>query len=443
MLLRQIPNLYSSGVELAARLRDLREEAGLTKTALAHPRYTVSYVSQIEAGKRKPSHEALGFFAGKLGVTTEFLGTGVPEDLEESLRYQLEEVRREIRAGRGEEAARVATPVIAQAEQYGLRRVHAEALSALGRARLLLGQVRTSVDAFEEALEGDLSAREAGIAVRGLADAYRSVGDLTYASEVVESFLTRKGEGPLDPGVVAQLQIVLVSIYFERGDVLRAERAARRALAAADEGSEPEVRVGAYWHASRVLAEAKRWDEALDFATRARIMTEELDDTRQSARLHNAYAYICLEAEPPRADEAAIHLDRAEALLMDLSASGADLAYVHTERARVALLRSRPDEAVVLCNLGLAEVGDDQLETARVLFIQGQAYSVLGRRGKAAEAFRRAAVIFGNHGARQQEALCWREIGELELAKGDTASAVKALRAGLQALGPPRPALVP
>ena len=40
--------------EFASRLREERQRAGLTKTALAKPRYTVSYISQIEAGRRTP-----------------------------------------------------------------------------------------------------------------------------------------------------------------------------------------------------------------------------------------------------------------------------------------------------------------------------------------------------------------------------------------------------
>ena len=62
----------------------------------------------------------------------------------------------------------------------------------------------------------------------------------------------------------------------------------------------------------------------------------------------------------------------------------------------------------------------------------------MGRRTDAGRCLQRAAVIFGRNAARQYEAMAWREIGELHLAEGDTASAVKALRAGLQALGPPR-----
>jgi hypothetical protein len=161
---------------------------------------------------------------------------------------------------------------------------------------------------------------------------------------------------PLDPGLATEIQTVLISIYFERGDVLRAERAASRALASAGEETPPEIRANSYWAASRVMAEARRWDEAL-----------ELDDRRRVAQLHNAYAFICLEADPPGTKEAAFHLERAEALLA-LSSAPADMAYVLTERSRLSLLEERPGEALAHAEGALQGVGTDSLEAARCLF---------------------------------------------------------------------------
>src|SRR5205807_1208003 len=153
--------------------------------------------------------------------------------------------------------------------------IRSEALTLLGQAHALGGRHRDAVDAFEEALLGELPVREEGMTVGALARCYRAVGDLAYAAQAVESYLDARRNPPLDPVVVGHLQTVLLSVYFERGDILRAERAARRALSAADEQATPYVRAGAYWNASRVLAEAKRWDEALDYATRARLIMEQ------------------------------------------------------------------------------------------------------------------------------------------------------------------------
>src|SRR2546429_9040969 len=93
------PWLHCASMDLASRFRELRLRAGLNKTALARPRYTVSYVSQIESGRRTPSPEAMEFFAEHLGVTARFLSTGIPDGLEDELRYRLEEARQANRAG--------------------------------------------------------------------------------------------------------------------------------------------------------------------------------------------------------------------------------------------------------------------------------------------------------------------------------------------------------
>jgi tetratricopeptide (TPR) repeat protein len=424
-------------MDLATRFRELREGAGLTKTALARPRYTVSYVSQIESGRRTPSREAMEFFAERLSVTPRFLATGIPDGLEDELRYRLEEARRANREGELDRAEEVLREAAAQAERYGLARIHARALAVLGDTLALRGRYREAIDKLEEAVQGDLPEREAGMAVSRLARTYRIVGDLNYAGEVAEDFLYRGDPRPVDPGVMAELQAVLISIYFERGDVMRAERAARRALAAADEGAPPEIRANVYWDASRVLAEAGQWDEALEFATRARVLMEELDDRRSVARLRISYAFICLDADPPRTEEAAHHLDVAEEWLTEAGAKR-ELAYVFEERGRLALIEHRPEEAVRFADLAIDRAGDDELESARSLYVKGRAQALLGKREDAREALQRSADLFEKLGARQQQAGAWRELGELDLAEGDVQSAVEALRAGLEALDPRR-----
>ena len=425
-------------MNFAERFRDLRTQAGLSKTALARPRYTVSYVSQIESGKRTPSADAMRFFAERLRVSPRFLATGVPDGMEDSLRYRLEETKRDIRANRLEEAEAGLRAVIAEAERYDLGRIHAKALAALGDALALAGRYREAIDRLEEALAtGDLLERDTGMALSRLARTYRTVGDLAYAAELVEGYLARGDRPPLESAIVAELESVLVSVYFERGDIHRSEQAARRALTEAAHGAPPEIRANAFWDASRVMAEAKRWDEALEFATRARVLMEEIDDRRGVARLHNAYAFICLEVEPPRMDEAARHLDLAEDMLQETGAVG-DLAYVLSERSRLALLEGRPEDALRHAQRAMVHAGDDENETARCLFLAGRAHAGLRQVDEARGALREAANLFEKHGARQQVAACYRELGELDLASGDMESALESLRSGLAALDPRR-----
>ena len=424
-------------LDLSSRLRDLRIQAGLTKTALAKPRYTVSYVSQIEAGRRTPSADALGFFAGQLGVSPQFLATGIPEEIEEELRYLLDEARANLREADPSKAEDLARQVMAQAGEYELTAIRGEASLVAAEALAAAGRLPQAIDAYEEVLESDLSDRDRALAVVGLARAYRTVGDLVYAGQLVETYLGKTDRSPLDPTLAAELHSVLVSIYFERGDMARAERAAKHALAAAAGAGSLELRARTYWYVARLLAEQKKWGEALDMSNRARTLMEEMDDRQSVARLHNAYAFLCLEAEPPRLEEAGEHLDKAEALLSVMAARG-ELSCIHEERGRLALLLNRPEEALGWAERGLADISPDGLEAARCHYLKGRALSAMSRLEEARSALQEAAKRFGSQGARQQEASCWRELGEIELAREDLPAAVEALRAGLAALDPNR-----
>src|ERR687884_327121 len=104
--------------DLAERFRELRRQKGLSSTAVAQPRYSVSYVSQIERGFRHPSPHALRFFAARLGVSPEYLATGVPDDVVPRLRYELERAERELVDDRAEEGEQSIRQVMAEAERY-------------------------------------------------------------------------------------------------------------------------------------------------------------------------------------------------------------------------------------------------------------------------------------------------------------------------------------
>jgi tetratricopeptide (TPR) repeat protein len=327
--------------------------------------------------------------------------------------------------------------VLPQAERYELREIVGPALVLKGELLLLQDRVLDAIDTFEQALEGELIESEQAKATMGLARAYRTTGDLQYAAGVVEAFMSRKGRGPLTPSIAADLESILVSIYFERGDITRAERSARRALEAASKGSDLEVMAEVYWNASRVLAEQKKWEEALEYATRARVLSEEIEDFRSVARLHTAYAFICLEKDPPRLEDADKHLTAAEELL-SRHGSKTDLAYLYTERSRLELMKGHPEDSLAFAERALELSGSDELEAARCLFLMGRALTEAGRREWAREALERSAKAFGQRGARQQEAACWRELGKLALADGDPDRAIQSLLAGLDALDPNR-----
>src|SRR6476620_9490627 len=69
-----------ASLRLGERLRQLRVSAGMTQTDLAGDRFSKEYVSQIERGKTRPTHETIEWLSGRLGVDAGFLANGVSAD---------------------------------------------------------------------------------------------------------------------------------------------------------------------------------------------------------------------------------------------------------------------------------------------------------------------------------------------------------------------------
>ena len=82
--------------------------------------------------------------------------------------------------------------------------------------------------------------------------------------------------------------------------------------------------------------------------------------------------------------------------------------------------------------------GDDEIERPKNLYTAGRAHAMLGQHEEARETLLEAAALFDKLGSRQQVAGCYRELGELALAAGDSDGAMEMFRAGLAALDPGR-----
>src|SRR3979409_1307827 len=92
----------SSGLRLGERLRQLRVAAGLTQSELAGERFSKEYVSQIERGKTRPTHETIDWLAARPGGDAGFLANGVGTDERGRLEGALARAEAMIEAGNDE-----------------------------------------------------------------------------------------------------------------------------------------------------------------------------------------------------------------------------------------------------------------------------------------------------------------------------------------------------
>ena len=89
---------------LGEKIRAARLEAGLSQRQLCGEEVTRNMLSQIENGAAKPSMQTLAYFASRLGKPVSFF---LEEDVISSPNQErMARVRRAVREGRGEEAAR-------------------------------------------------------------------------------------------------------------------------------------------------------------------------------------------------------------------------------------------------------------------------------------------------------------------------------------------------
>src|SRR5205814_3090070 len=82
---------------IGVRLRRLRLERGLSQRELSEPGVSYAYISRIEGGARRPSVKALRMLARKLGVSADYLETGMEIRDTEGRELQIADAELELR----------------------------------------------------------------------------------------------------------------------------------------------------------------------------------------------------------------------------------------------------------------------------------------------------------------------------------------------------------
>src|SRR3954464_11804617 len=102
---RSLTTHIDSPGQLGGRLRSARETAGFSQRQLAFDGCTAAYISRLEAGARVPSLQMVNELASRLGVSAQWLSTGVEAPFSEP--SDLVEAEVALRIGDSEEAERL------------------------------------------------------------------------------------------------------------------------------------------------------------------------------------------------------------------------------------------------------------------------------------------------------------------------------------------------
>ncbi|GGX93409.1 transcriptional regulator [Streptomyces anandii JCM 4720] len=418
---------------IGRRVQQLRRERGLTQRQLAEPAYTPAYISTLEAGRVRPSDEALRHIAGRLGVAFEELATGRPAHLATDLRLRMTEAQRTLATGEAGRAAGSYARLLAEAELHDLAEVRAEALLGLGECALETGELAAGREYFERA-EQVLAAEPLPArvpALRGRAVSHYLAGELRYAVYLFESTLDELNRSGLhDPDALLLLYAGVIGPYMDMGAHARAAQAAEFALALAPRAGDPALVARMHRSVARTLLAEGRIAEADASLAKAAELYRTLRLRTELANCHWMRGYVCAQnGELERAEE-----ELREALAM-LTAKRAALytSQVAVELADVLHRRGRSEEAAGLLRQVLGDLSPE-----RGAVHAAAAHRLLGiiaedaRDTEAAEEhYVRALSLLERAGAAGDLADLCRLLGDLLRRTGRVEAALDAYRTGL------------
>ncbi|MFJ4487150.1 tetratricopeptide repeat protein [Streptomyces longwoodensis] len=418
---------------IGRRVQKLRVDKGLTQRQLAEPTYTPAYVSTLEAGRVRPSDEALRHIAGRLGVDFEELATGRPAHLGTDLRLRLTEAQRTLATGAAEDAARQYAALLAEAERHGLVEEQATALLGLGECGIDTGDLTTARAHFERAearlADAPLPARVP--ALRGRAVTHYLAGELRYAVYLLESTLDELNRGGLhDPDALLLLYASAIGPYMDMGAHARAAQAAELALALAPQVGDPALVARMHRSVARTLLAEGRIAEADASLAKASELYRQLQLRTELANCHWMRGYVSAQhGDLARAED---ELRQAQSML-DAQRAALYSSQVAVELADVLHRRGRSDEAAALLQRVLGD-----LSSERGAVHSAAAHRLLGiiaedaRDTEAAEEhYVRALSLLERAGAAGDLADLCRLLGDLLRRTGRTEAALDAYRTGL------------
>jgi len=408
----------------------------MTQKELAAPKYSHAYVSTIESGRRRPSKEAIEYFASRLGVTTEELATGRPADLVPRLELRLRETHVALSAGRLDEAERAFAVIAKEAGRYGLARIRARAEEGVGLLEERRARPEEALAHYERAEELLRSEPPTELvdAAAGRARCFEALGDVRYAIFILESLLDRlERERLRDPDALSRLHSSLVFAYLDAGIYRKAAESATELWALAPRITDPSRVALMHMNVARLFLQEKRIEDARRSLHRAEEAFRQLNLEADVGAARLALGYVAVrDGDFARARE---ELEQAVEIF-EKTSSEPYLANALNELGRLERREGSPRRAMKLRERSIGLMG------VRDAPIRAEAHRELGltladRDPAAAEKqFRLAIELYERSEQAFEIAITYRALGDLLNSRGEGDAACEAYRAGIMALEP-------
>jgi transcriptional regulator with XRE-family HTH domain len=422
------------------RIKAIRRQRGLSQAQLAHPELSDSYVSLIESGKRTPTPAVLELLAQKLDCSLTYLVNGVTAEQMEELEVGLRFARLALDNGDLAEARRRYAELIQDKSLSGLTELRQDAHYGYALATEACGDLPEAITVLNALLRTETEAqapeRRIQIAI-ALCRCYRELGDHQNAVRVGEAVTGIATASPAWNDDMIELGSTLLSVYLERGDLLRARQFAGELLAAAESLGTPRAIVAACWNAAVTAEEVGSDQEAMSLIERALAVHSENGEPRNLARLRSAYAKFLLRLRP---DEVLTARDLSVRAMEELRASSAGTTAIsrcELTIARAEMALGHPDEAADHARkaLELAEAGTSDAVLADAHVVLGQAYWLQRRDGQPEEEMAAAVASMERLPAIRKFAEGWQDVAETLGHLGDDDGSVSAYKRALACAG--------
>jgi tetratricopeptide (TPR) repeat protein len=369
------------------RLRDARERAGLSQRQLSFDGCSPAYISRIEAGERIPSLQLLREMGRRLGVSEDWLATGLDRDLLAEDRTLLD-AEIALRFNEIETAEELYSRALDNASTNVER---ARSLAGLGQIAFERGDPRRAVQRLEQALtlSGAEAADQPGLADT-LGRAYATLDDVEPAIRLFRQSLERANQRRNSPEAV-RFGVLLANAYIDKGEFGEARGVLEETVEKAENARDPIFRARIYWSLSRLYALQNDPAPAARYARKALELLELTEHTTYAARAHQLLAHV--ELDRGNAEEALSLLDRGLPLVED-GGNRVERALFQLERARALVQLGRSDEATRLAQMSAALLEDaSPVDAGRGHAIVAEIYEELGDRRRAIDTYEHSAEL--------------------------------------------------
>ena len=402
------------------RLRAAREAAGLSQRQLAFTGCSPAYISRIESGDRIPSLQLLRELGRRLGVSEDYLATGVDPHERDGAVLEAEVA---LRLGELEFAEGLYAKMLSEVADDDVK---ANAHAGLGQVAYRRGDPHLAIERFESAL--DLYGNGKGShpdLTDSLGRAYAMVGELESAIAVFERSLAAAEERD-DQLERIRFRLLLGDALIDSGDFGRAEEVLAGALAIGKDSINPTVRINLYWTQSRLHAERNDAERAARYARRALEVLRMTEDTYRTGRAHQLLAHIELDRGKPQ--EALAILDEGWPLL-EAAGNPLERAQYRLEEARALAKLGRKEEAAALAKQVSGIIADAHPEdAARSYSTLAEVYEDMDDRARALELYELAAEQLRPNNPNRYLAGIHARMAELYEAEGRTDAAYEHMK---------------